>query len=311
MYGHRLARELEAWWTEHGGNHSDPKWRAFIEDYRSLLPAKFEELTSEHKNLNAQGQKCFGMSKAGGCTRSATIKALGYEPEPFDGSSLFTFFIGHSLEVVALACLRACGYEVGDGQARCAIEPMMNSASDGLMTIDGKPTILSVKTTGYKKSGMERGKPVRRGFPELPFEGVRKSQPSWWAQAQGEMHATGIKQTLVLVLAKDIVKAMSADPYLMGPKGNGSLTFYAEMIPYDRAFCREHLLPVWNLAWDAKENGHAGPAYFLNGGRAFNGENQYVELEVASDKWKPNADRTGTFNPCAYCDVVQHCKVLA
>lgn len=312
VFRHPVSRQLEQWWKDHASNPADPAWLSFIEDYRSLLPAKLEEVTSEHSNLNASGQKCFGMSKAGGCTRSATLKALGYEPEPFSGSSLFTFFLGHSIEVLAIASLRACGYEVGAAQARCAIEPMMASASDGVLTLAGKPCILSVKSTGYKKAGMERGKPVRRGFPELPFEGVRKAQPSWWAQAQGEMHATGIKQTLVLAVAKDIIKSMEADPYLMGPEGNGSLTFFAQLIPYDKDFCVNHLVPVWMLAWDAKEQKRPGPAYFLNGGKAFDGKNhEYVSLDVASTSWTPNAARTGTFNPCSYCDMSAACKSVS
>ncbi len=307
LYGHPIARELEAWMKEHGQEHNDEKWRAFIADLNNLMQSKFLELTSEHTNLNAEGQKVFGMSKVAGCTRSAALKALGYESEPFSGSTKVTFFIGHQLEIFALALLRACGYVVGDGQARCTIEPMLASASDGIITMNGKQHILSIKSSAYKKSGKERsGKWTRRGFPELPFEGVRSAQPSWWAQAQAEMYATGLTKTLVLVIAKDIVAAMKDDPYL-GEEGNGSLTFYAEVIDYDERFVKDHLLPVWSITWDAVQNNELPPAYQLS-----KADNRYVELEVASATWEPNATALGTpgapyFNVCAYCDQFTNC----
>lgn len=308
LHGHRLSHDLEAWWYEHGGHPGDPAWAAWLQDYRTLIDGKWDELTTEHVNVNEDGGKAFGMSKAGGCTRAAVLKALGYEPEPFSGSTRFTFFLGHSIELMAIASLRALGYEVNGAQEPVYIGDMMASYSDAIMPdFEGQTTIVSVKSQGFKKSGKEwRGKRqiwVRRGFPELPFSGVREAQPGWWAQVQAEMRGSGARQALILVAAKDIVKAMEGDPYLDGATGNGSLTWYAELIPYDEQFVENHLLPVWALAKECLDDGEAGPAYILN-----NKRNEYVALDKASTSWKPNADRSGTFNYCAYCDMFNACK---
>ena len=305
LYGHKIAKEMEAWWERNGGNADSSEWKTMLADYKSLLDVKMDEMTSEHINAGEDGESRFGMSKAAGCTRAAALKYLGYEGEPFSGSTRFTFALGHFIEVLALSTLRACGYSVGDAQAPVRIDPFMHSMSDGIMTIAGKPCILSVKSSAYKMSSRQRGKWLRRGFTELPFEGVRKAQPSWWAQAQAEMHGSGIHQALILAVSKDIVKVFEDDPY-MGKEGNGSLTFFAQLIRYDPAFCRDHLVPVWTLAWDAVQNRRAGPAYFLN-----NVRDEYVELEKASSHWEPNATRTGTFAPCLYCTFTKECKAVS
>ena len=100
---------------------------------------------------------------------------------------------------------RACGYQVDGAQSAVTIDPMMHSYSDGIIQWNDGPALLSVKTIGYKKSGKQGSKWVRQGFPALPFDGVYAGQPSWWAQAQAEMHGSGIHETLVLAVAKDIV----------------------------------------------------------------------------------------------------------
>jgi hypothetical protein len=299
MYGHRIAKELEAFFLKHGKGSNDPHWKAFITDFRKLIEPKYIELLSTRERSGK-----FGMSKSGGCTRAAALKFLGYSEEPTTGSSQVTFLIGHLVEILGLAALRAVGYEISEMQTAVEIQPWGKSAIDGLFDLDGTPTLLSVKSIGYKKSGKEwRGKQqqwVRRGFPELPFEGVKKAQPSWWAQAQSEMHARGVTQTLVLAVAKDIIKAMEGDPYL-GANGNGSLTFYAELVPADPLWVKGSLLPVWQAQWDAATAFDPGPALYLRG------DGTWAELDIANLEWRPNADLTGTFNPCCYCSFVESC----
>lgn len=328
MYGHPLARDMENWHKTHNGDHESPEWAAFLDDFSSLLAGKSEEMLTEHSNEDR-----FGMSKAGGCTRQASLKLLDHEREELSGSSLFTFWLGHMCEIAAVATLRQLGYTIEGTQVPVRIDPFMHSFSDGLITsgpdykdggipiplgsLDRFPTILSVKSTGYKKSGKERrGNKmtwVRRGFPELPFEGVKKSQASWWAQAQAEMHGSGIKQTILVAVSKDIIKAMEEDIYIgeggIDPNtglfvtGNGSLTFYTELIPYDQRFCEKQLIPVWDEQWKLALNGDAGPAKFFNGKTG-----EYVSLKKADLSWQPNAGATGTFNPCAYCDMLPACN---
>lgn len=312
MHGTTVARDAENWHLAHGGQAGDPEWEGFVADFRAQLDTKYDEMLAEHDNGGR-----FGMSKAGGCTRASALKFLGAKGEPFTGSTRVTFFIGHLCEVIAITTLRRLGYVVDGTQEPVKIDPFMHSYSDGIITgvPVGSPipeqTVLSVKSAGYKKSGKERRGSnyifVRRGFPELPFEGVRKSQPSWYAQVQAEMHGyklagRDIRQALVFVVSKDIIKAMEADEYL-GPKGNGSLTFYTEIIKYDATFCEKVLMPAWQRTWDAAQAGNAGPAQFLSSTK-----NEYVRLQAASTDWNPNAGLTGTFNPCNYCDLLSDCK---
>ena len=304
MYGNKIAAEMEQWWTDHAGRHDDAAWMWYLADYQLQLGHKFTELSAEHVNVGADGRKRFGMAGAGSCTRKAGLKVLGHEEEPFDGSTLVTFHIGHLLELLAICTLNACGHEVRGAQAPVEIQPMMTSFHDGTLELDGKKTILSVKSSAYKMSGQQRGKWMRRGFTELPFEGVRKAQPSWWAQAQAEMHGAGIEQTLVVAVSKDIVQVFKKDPYMMD---NGSLTFYTETLEYDPLWCQHELLPIWGQAWDAVTDGRAPGAF------VYNPEvNRYIKLPKPGDSeagWGgPNQQATGSFNPCGGCGVVEACK---
>ena len=298
---------METWWHDHGGGGQDPAWVAYLADYTNLLATKIGELTTEHSNTGADGAKRFGMSGAAGCTRKAALKYMGYEGEPFTGSSLATFHIGHLLECMAVATLRACGYAVDGTQTPVYIDPFMHSASDAIIELDGQPTILSVKSAGYKKSGQQRGKWVRQGFPAYPFEGVRNVNPSAWCQAQAEMHGSGIERCLLVVVAKDIVKSMEKDPYLMGAEGNGSLTFYAEMIEYDPLFVSHELLPIWGQTWDAATDGRAGTPFVYSPK-----SHSYVKLPAPGDTehgWGgANQAALGTFNYCFSCELAKACK---
>lgn len=241
------------------------------------------------------------MSKAGGCTRQAALKLLGYKPEPFSGSSLFTFALGHHCEVMAIASLEAIGFTIDGTQSAVAIDPMMHSYSDGIITGRGLDHILSVKSTAYKMSGKKNGKWTRRGFAELVFGGCKENQPGWWAQMQAEMHGSGRKKALLVVVAKDIVKAFEEDEYL-GKNGNGSLTFFVEEVDYDETFCRTQLVPAWAQNWNATLRGQAGPAFYLSK------SGSYVLLDQANTNHMPNATLTGTFNVCRYCDFINACK---
>lgn len=279
----------------------DPeKLHAFQTNLEARLATKNLELREEHSN---DGR--FGMSKAAGCTRQAGLKLLGHKPEPYSGSTKFTFWLGHLLEVVAICSLESLGYTVDGTQAVARIDPFMHSYSDGIVTGHGLDHILTVKSAGYKMSGKQRGKFVRRGFAELPFGGCKVVQPNWWAQVQAEMHGTGRKKALLVVVAKDIVKAFEEDEYL-GAAGNGSLTFYCEEIDYDADWCVKQLLPAWHAEWSAVQRGQAGPALVLN-----NTSYRYVPLDRAVNGHMPNAAKTGTFNYCDYCDLITACREVA
>ena len=305
MFGDPIARAMEDWHREHAGRHDDPEWGLFVADLLELVRAKADELLEEHTN-----EGLFGMSKAGGCTRAVALKSIGYEPEPLSGSTRVTFLIGHLVEGIAIATLRRLGYEVQShdpdgGQIRARRWPF-SSATDGIIAdLRGRPASLSVKSTGYKKSGFERkgaeGRWVRRGFPELPFHGVLGAQPGHWAQMQAEMWALGLEQALYVVVAKDIIKSMEGDPYL-GPEGNGSLCFYAEVVPFNPEFVEQQLLPTWERTMAAVTEGRAGPAYYITSA------GMYTEIAPAATGRVPNAERTGTFNPCDYCDIIAGCR---
>lgn len=248
------------------------------------------------------------MSKAAGCTRANAINYLRGPSEKDTGSTNFTFWIGHQIEIAALATFIACGYNVNfqvDVIARDSNgKAIMASKADGVTTIVGVPTILSIKSAAYKMSGQQKGKWVRRGFAELPFTGVRNSQPSWYIQSQLEMYASGIKQSLVLVVAKDIVKVFENDEYL-GKTGNGSLVFYSELINIDYEII-ERALEVNSKQLSYAQSGQYGPAMYINSAY------QYVELDkghvVPSNIWGGvNKELTGKFNPCGGCNKRDAC----
>lgn len=300
MYTHPLAREMDEWCTSHMGVHDDPQYRDFLKHFADALLIKQAEQQAEHDNGGR-----FGMSKAGGCTRAPALRLLGYKGEPFPGSTRVTFEIGHHLEVMALSILRAMGKDVSGEQEPVTIDPFMLSYSDGILTNpDGTRSIISVKSTGYKFSAFRSGKWIRQGFTSLPFEGIYTAQPGWWAQAQAEMHGSGARTTMFVVIAKDIVAAFKNDPYM---QQSGSLTFYCEEIQYDEVFCEQQLVPVWDRVWEAVQARSPIPAFIYNPK-----DGNYVSLPKLADGesgWGgPNKAVTGTFNPCRGCDMVAACK---
>lgn len=295
LYTHPIAAKAEAWWKQHGGRHDSPEWNAMLRNVAAKLPAKLSEMAEEHTN---DGR--YGMSKAGGCTRSATLKLLRRIPEPLTGSTRFTFALGHLVEVIGGLCtLEALGYPVRDLQKPAIIDPIMHSQSDGIFDLDAVPTLLSVKSIGYKMSGRTREGWKRYGFAALPLDGIAGSKPDYLAQAQAEMHAHGLTQALVLVVAKDLIKAMENDPIM---KSSGSLSFYAELIPYDPILAAS-IVETWTEQWGYAQAGEPGPA------KVFTTRGRWVEMEPAVlGKDSTNKARTGTFNYCDYCDLVDACK---
>jgi hypothetical protein len=295
---HPIAKEMEAWWKNHGGRPDDGEWIAYVNDFGSLLIDKLIEQSEEHDN---EGR--FGMSKAGGCTRAAGLKYLGHESE-LPGSVRATFAIGHQLEIMAIATLRACGYSVAGTQQRVTIDPYMSSSMDGVIVLDGKHMGLSVKSMGYKMSGKRWAKGgvnwTRHGFAAMTANGAQAEQPGHWAQAQAEMRAAGLSSTLYVVVAKDMVKAMEGDPVLIN---NGSLTFYAEVIEYDDAFARFTLQDVWADAWHAVQQGIAPAGYY------YTKNGRWVALNPHDADG--NKAATGTYDPCSYCDLRDACTVAA
>lgn len=244
MYTHPLTKDINDWWGAYGSNTSSAEWQTYIKHLADLIGVKCREISEAHSN---DGR--FGMSGAGGCTRRAVLKLCGYPEAPFDADTLATFHIGHLLESVPIATLRAMGYTVGGLQEAVKVDDFMQSYTDGIITAGPRkdipyPVCLSVKTAGYKMSfyNPAKGKIVRNGFPALPFEGVRNAQPSWYAQSQAEMLGTGHAASMVVVIAKDIIQAFKGDEYMQ------SLSFYAELVKADKEQ-QAKLHDVWSGAW--------------------------------------------------------------
>jgi hypothetical protein len=300
---------MEKWWKNHADKSGDPEWHQWVDRFGELMHIKMLEWKDEHTN-QVDGKRVFGLSKAGGCTRDIALGLLGFKGEDVSGSSRFTFWLGHAVEIAALATLEAAGYPLIETQQECILldksgRPIAQSKSDGVVKILGIPTIVSVKSAAYKMSGQQKGKWIRRGFAEYPFVGFRMANPSGYVQLQCELAASGFKQGLALVAAKDIVKVFEKDEYL-GEKGNGSLTFYAEIIKPEIE-TSELATDILSEQMNYVDKGSAGPAmYFAKN------TSQYVELEKAkvipSNVWGgKNKELTGSFNPCGGCAKVEVC----
>lgn len=314
MYGHPIARQLEGWWKKHGGNEGSPEWHKFLDKYQEYLEIKKKEWTSPHENIDDSGRKVYGMSSAGSCSRAASLKLLGAPRDVLSGATQVTFFLGHSIEVMALASMDVLGYASNGTQNECTLEGVVNgkpevvfrSKSDGEFKLIGTDTILSVKSTAYKMSAQVKGKFVRRGFPELPFEGVRKAHPSAYLQIQLEMAARGFSQGMFLYVSKDVVKAFENDEYV-GEKGNGSLVFYAEVVGKDDEIVEQYIDIYSKQLELARNKSSAGDPMYPH---------KYTMAPVLLNKasytpsniWGgPNKELTGAFNPCGGCEVRGAC----
>lgn len=294
---HPLTLKLENWWREHASRPSDPAWQAYLKRFGELLLVKHEELMTPHVN-ERDGKPMFGMSGAGGCMRKASLKLLGAKPEPYSGSTLATFHLGHTCEIMALASLEAVGCKIAGAQTPVHWGPM-SSFSDGIC--DGM--VLSVKSASYKMSAIRKGTPVRMGFTAIVANGVKAENPGYWVQLQAEMAGLGIDRGLLVVIAKDMVKSMEADPAM---RDNGSMTFYVEEVTADKTFA-ENLRGAWYTAYDSTTKGIACPAMIHVGGK-------FVLLpspgDTASGWGGKNKEVTGNFNPCGGCDLAKACKEL-
>lgn len=307
MYGHPVARKMEKWWKTNAANPESEEWKSWIETFKEFIDVKYTEMTEAHSNVNPEGTKLYGMASAGGCTRKNTLKLLGYPEEDFSGSSQFTFFLGHVVEIAALATLHHSGYPILETQIPVEFGKMY-SYGDGLIELLGRKTMVSVKSTAYKMSSQRKGKWYRRGFAQLPFEGTYNTNPSHWVQMQAELAATGYSQGLMLYVSKDIVQVFEKDEYL-GENGNGSLTFYAELITSDKE-AQQMILDTYDKQYEYAMRGEGGPPLVFTtktGG--------YIELPepakvLESNKWGgKNQDATGTFNPCGGCNFIESCKI--
>ena len=313
LFGHPIARQMEDWWKLHADKFDDPEWIEYLSVFKILLDEKFKEWSEEHTNT-INGIKLFGMSGAGGCVRKATLKLLGHKGKRESGSTFFTYWLGHNVEIAALATLHMCGYPLIGTQKKLIletelngnVEPLMASASDGIIKLFGTDTVVSVKSGAYKMSGQNKGKWIRRGFPEYPFSGVREVNPSAYAQLQMELTAGGYSQGLFLIVSKDIVKAFENDDFL-GNKGNGSLTFYAEIVKPEPEVS-EPIIKAFSDGMLLTRQGKASPALYPE-----KSTYKYVELKKAhyipSNIWGGvNKELTKTFNPCGGCDLREACE---
>jgi hypothetical protein len=312
MYYYPIARKLENWWKAHS-KWDDPEWAKWNDTFNTFMQDKIKELLTKHENI-LDGKKVLGLSSTGSCSRRANMAFKDIISEGFSGSDLFTFWLGHAVEVAALATLDSVGYDVGDRQARASYPNLFSSAIDGEIDLLGYQTPVSVKSAGYKMSGVRRNKGqityLRKGFPELPFSGVRNTHPGYWAQLQMEMFARKREQGLFLFVAKDIIKAFENDNY-MGKNGNGSLVFYTEFVKPDKEVV-EVVLESMEQQKKDNDNGIFGePRYLINDEGRFKhvvlNKAEYHENDIWGGK---NKAITKTFNPCGGCPARKPCLEL-
>lgn len=287
-YAHPITATMEAWWREHAGRHDDPQWQGWLALMRGLTVAKLDEMGEEYTR---DGH--FGMSHAGGCTRAEGLRLLGHEPEPLSGSTRATFAIGHLIEAMALATYEMAVARPIRYQIPVEIAPFMKSRSDA---IDDGGTVISIKSAGYKTSAKRRDGWKRYGFAQYAVDGLRATNPGYWAQLQAEMHGHGLKRGLFVCVAKDMIKAMEADPIMQAA---GSLTFYVEEVFYDEEWVERELLTTWDLTWQHTREGNAGFARFLHA------DGYYVTLDP--NDGAANKAATGRYDVCSFCDLRNAC----
>jgi hypothetical protein len=313
MHTHPITKEIAAWWEAYGSNTSSAEWQLYVKHLSELVGVKCSEISEAHSNKGKSG-----MSGAGGCTRRPVLKMLGLPEEPHSGDTLVTFHIGHLLESIPIATLRAMGYTVEGTQEPVMVGDYMMSYTDGMITAGPRddiayPLPLSVKTAGYKMAYFSKdAKKIRRnGFAALGFEGVRMGHPTWYAQSQMEMLATGAKETLVVVVAKDIIQAFKDDEFMQ------SLSFYAELIKADEQQ-QKYISGTWKRTWEIASDpsgiddvDHVPAYYYVNG--------KFIEIPEPGSKggekprgfsmWAgPNQEAGLPFNVCATCGFRNVCQ---
>lgn len=317
LYSHRpVIKALEGFAREHLGNPASPVFARQQERFLELLKIKQEEWLTPHSNEGA-----FGMSSAGGCMLKADLKRDGLEGVPPEGHTKATWHHGHLVECELLSFLEAIGCKLEGLQApvrtyRADGSLLHSSAIDGLITSAPSEleiphgTIVSCKSTAYKMAAFVKGgNQKRRGFPALPF-GVMQEEPSWYLQAQLEMHGwnqalgQGFGHVLLVVQAKDVVQAYAQDEIL---QDSGSLAFYAELIPYNEAIAHalvkarekaDHIAALPQLGADGLRFVKL-PEPGSPGGQNSKGFSIWAG---------PNQAATGTFNHCGACEFRFHCS---
>lgn len=289
LYTHTpTVKYLKAWCAEHMGAHDDPLYHK----YHSLFADHLAKKRTEQQQLHDNEGK-FGMSQAAGCIRANSLRRAGVKGKPPDGDTRLTWEIGHLLECMSLAVLEAPGFTLSASQVRCEL-PNHLSWADGILAAGPVdlpyPLLLSIKTNSYKSSGRTKGGFKRFGFAGLPLDGIRTSQPSWYVQAQLEMLAKIVPRALILVVAKDMVKAFEGDEIF---QESGSLSWYAELIEFDTVI--------------AEEVAHAyRPGRDLTRPAVYSPDKGFITLPApgdVSEGWGGlNKEATGTFNPCFGCE---------
>lgn len=323
-----VTRALEAFAREHLGNHASPLFRRQQELFLSRLQEKQAEWLSAHDNEGA-----YGMSGAGSCLLKQDLSRDGVKGTPVEGWTRMTWHHGHLIEVEVVSMLEALGCVIEGTQA-----PVRTYRADGSLLhsskVDGiivsapadlhlpTPIILSVKSTAYKMAVFVKGgggNQKRKGFAALPF-GVKGEEPSWYMQAQLEMHGTHdhkpsgrswayrndcapIDRVLLVAVAKDVIAAYSQDEILQDA---GSMAFHAEILNYEpliagrlvaarETFDHIAAVPVPDgvgvgfvrLPEPGSPGGQNSKGFSIWGG--------------------PNQAATGTFNPCGMCEYKAHC----
>lgn len=322
-----VTRALEAFAREHLGNHESPLFRKQQEIFLARLQEKQAEWLAPHDNEGA-----YGMSGAGSCLLKQDLHRDGVKGTPVPGWTKTTWHFGHLIEVITVSILEALGCVIEGTQA-----PVRTYRTDGSLLhsskVDGiivsapaelqipTPIILSVKSTAYKMAAFVKGgNQKRKGFAALPF-GIKGEEPSWYMQAQLELHSTQqlvkhkdglmgfpgnkdpICQVLLVAVAKDVVAAYSQDEILQDA---GSMAFHAEILKYEPAIAER--LVAAREAFD-----HVAAVPIPDGvGVGFvrlpePGSPGGRNTKGFSIWGGPNQGATGTFNPCGMCEFAKHC----
>ncbi|MEM2922587.1 MAG: hypothetical protein QXF26_09770 [Candidatus Bathyarchaeia archaeon] len=286
----RIVEDLKAFW-----DHYDEHREEFIRNFSDVVGQKIDELMMPHQ------RELYGFSTAGGCIRANYLRKQYPEHQDLRYWDYHTFFLGHLIEVTAIASLKALGYDVRDMQKEVCIPPYMRSQIDGIITVNDQDYVLSIKSTSYKASTFSKGKNVRKGFAALPFEGIL-GNPTHYAQIQLEMYALGVPRGIYLVVAKDVIKAYRDDQWMQ------SLVWYAEEVPLSRWWVEDILLPPLHEAYAS--GNLPSEALYMVPGDSKGKLPRWVLLSTAEPNEGGENKRLVGFNPCSYCDVFDICSSL-
>jgi hypothetical protein len=329
-----VTQALETFAREHLGNHESPLFRKQQEIFLARLQEKQAEWLVPHDNEGA-----YGMSGAGSCLLKQDLSRDGVKGTPVPGWTKTTWHLGHLIEVITVSILETLGCVIEGTQA-----PVRTYRADGSLLHSSKvdgiivsapaelqipvPIILSVKSTAYKMAAFVKGgNQKRKGFAALPF-GVKSEEPSWYMQAQLEMHGAGEwrqkcidaralslgwvpkrwdgttpQQVLLVAVAKDVIAAYSQDEILQDA---GSMAFHAEILKYEPHIATQlvNARQVFDhIACVPVPDGLGVGFVRLPDPGSPGGQN----TKGFSIWGGPNQGATGTFNPCGMCEFKAHC----